>query len=154
MKPPDASQYKSLNNFVTFRRLLKEKFDFSKYDEIYYEHVNRHIGVIAAHMYGGYMAILAEACIEHAKPMLKIEVKHLKRYFADHGLATKQNMFDTCVDEGFNPYDENEADAIAMGMYVIEKVWKLEFERSDYTSTTWTGRPPIRPRPPVPRKPK
>ena len=54
-------------------------------DRIYYEEVRRHLGVDAAHAYGGFMAILTSFCEKNKIPYQGIPVGTIKKHATGKG---------------------------------------------------------------------
>ena len=84
--------------------------------EIVYETVMGHgaHNVIAGHVYGGLLATVQSFGEHNQIPYRGIGVSTIKKRFAGHGKATKGDMIAQCRALGFNPSDDNEADAIAL----------------------------------------
>lgn len=101
--------------FLKFRRWLNEiKEKFPNIEIIYFEEVRRHLGTDAAHIYGGFLAHLSAWCEEHGVPYQGIPVKTIKRFIAGNGNASKEKVIEEVKKTGFNPVDDNEADALAL----------------------------------------
>ena len=91
-------------------------------NQIYFEEVRRHIGTDAAHVYGGFMAVLTSWC-ECAKiPYEGVPVGTIKKFITGKGNANKEEVMNAIRKRGHNPLDDNEADALAL-MY-----WRLSNE--------------------------
>lgn len=82
--------------------------------QIYYEDVKRHIGTDAAHVYGGYRAILLCLAFQSDIPVTGIGVGTIKKYFTGKGNATKEMMITEAIKRGFDPQTHDEADALAI----------------------------------------
>jgi Holliday junction resolvasome RuvABC endonuclease subunit len=100
--------------FLRFRRWLDELYTSAPINEVYYEEVRRHAGTDAAHVYGGLLAVLTAWCEEHGIPYAGVPVGSIKKYAAGKGNAAKQAMIDAVQRWGYEPADDNEADAIAL----------------------------------------
>tara|TARA_B100001564_G_scaffold307817_1_gene277872 strand:+ start:266 stop:748 length:483 start_codon:yes stop_codon:yes gene_type:complete len=101
--------------YLKFKRWLTEvKQSLDVIDEIYFEEVRRHSGVDAAHAYGGFMATLTSWCEHHQIPYQGIPVGTIKKHITGKGNANKQAIINAVKALGFNPIDDNEADAIAL----------------------------------------
>lgn len=98
--------------FLKFRDWLRERLPLV--DVVYFEEVRRHLGVDAAHAYGGYLAHLTALCEELEKPYEGVGVGTIKKWFTGSGAAKKEAMIAEAVRRGFAPTDDNEADAIAI----------------------------------------
>jgi len=89
-------------------------------DAVYVEEVRRHIGTDAAQVYGGLLATLTAWCEGHAIPYQGVPVGTIKRYATGKGNADKAAMIAAVRGRGFEPADDNEADAIAILLWAIE----------------------------------
>jgi Holliday junction resolvasome RuvABC endonuclease subunit len=87
---------------------------------VYFEEVRRHAGVDAAHAYGGFMAHLTAWCEHHQIPYQGVPVGTIKRHATGKGNASKDEMIAAVRARGFDPIDDNEADALALLLWVIE----------------------------------
>lgn len=106
--------------YVRFRREFLEKFAAVK--EICFEDVCRHKGTDAAHIYGGLMATLTAFCEEKSIPYSSIGVGTIKKHWTGKGNANKATMIKTAQERGFNPIDDNEADALALLRCKLDEV--------------------------------
>ena len=89
-------------------------------DAVYFEEVRRHIGTDAAHVYGGLLATLTSWCEAHGIPYQGVPVGTIKRYATGKGNADKQAVLAAMRSRGFNPADDNEADALAILLWAME----------------------------------
>jgi hypothetical protein len=87
---------------------------------IWYEEVRRHIGTDAAHVYGGLMATLTAWAELRGVPYEGVPVGTWKRRVCGKGNARKQVIVDAMRARGFNPTDDNEADALAILLWAID----------------------------------
>ena len=87
---------------------------------IWYEEVRRHAGTDAAHVYGGLMATLTAWAELRGVPYQGVPVGTIKRHAPGSGNAGKAAMIAATRARGFNPTDDNEADAIAILLWAIE----------------------------------
>lgn len=90
-------------------------------NQIYFEEVRRHIGVDAAHAYGGFLAHLSSWCENRQIPYLGIPVGTIKKHITGKGNAGKAEIISGVKKLGFDPSDDNEADALALLDLVIKK---------------------------------
>lgn len=100
--------------YLKFRRKLDETFHEYAIDVVYYEAVRRHLGVDAAHAYGGFLGQLGALCEELEIPYEGVPVGTIKKWFTGKGNAKKHEMIAEAKKRGFAPTDDNEADAIAI----------------------------------------
>jgi hypothetical protein len=87
---------------------------------IWYEEVRRHAGTDAAHVYGGLMATLTAWAELRGVPYQGAPVGTVKKHATGSGNAGKPAMIAAAHARGFNPSDDNEADAIAILLWAIE----------------------------------
>lgn len=102
--------------FVRFRKHLDEIHATMKLTYVCFEEVRAHKGVDAAHVYGGLMAHLTEWC-ESQDPKIPYEgvpVGAIKKFATGKGNANKDAMIAAVESWGYEPKDDNEADAIAL----------------------------------------
>jgi len=80
-----------------------------------YEDVKRHAGTLAAHAYGGYLAIVQKYAHTYDIPLQAYGVGEIKKHATGKGNASKQEVFDAVVDKyGICPVDDNASDALAI----------------------------------------
>ena len=89
-------------------------------DAVYFEEVRRHIGTDAAHVFGGLLATLTAWCEGHGIPYQGVPVGTWKRHACGKGNADKQAVISVMRGRGFEPADDNEADAIAILLWALE----------------------------------
>ena len=89
-------------------------------EAIYYEEVRRHAGTDAAHVFGGLLAVLTSWGELRGVPYQGVPVGTIKKHASGKGNAPKQAMIDAARQRGFNPADDNEADAIAILLWALE----------------------------------
>ena len=89
-------------------------------DAVYFEEVRRHIGTDAAHTYGGFLAALTSWCEAKGIAYQGVPVGTIKRFATGKGNADKQAMIAAVRERGFEPGDDNEADAIAILLWVLD----------------------------------
>ena len=92
-------------------------------DLVYFEEVRRHLGVDASHAYGGFLAYLTGWCEEKNPkiPYLGIPVKVIKKHITGNGNSKKEVVIEAVKKLGFNPKDDNEADALALLHLVMDE---------------------------------
>ena len=101
--------------FLRFKRWLTEiKQSVDGIDAVYFEEVRRHAGVDAAHAYGGFLAHLTAWCEHHEIPYQGVQVGTIKKHATGKGNAGKDAMIAAARARGFDPQDDNEADALAL----------------------------------------
>ena len=87
---------------------------------IYFEEVRRHIGTDAAHLYGGFLATLTAWCEREGVAYQGVPVGTIKRFATGKGNAGKDAVLAAVRQRGFQPVDDNEADAIAILLWAME----------------------------------
>jgi len=101
--------------FLRFKRWLTDiKQCNDGIDQVVFEEVRRHVGVDAAHAYGGFMGQLTAWCEHHQIPYQGIPVGTIKKHATGKGNAGKDEMVAAARARGHAPTDDNEADAIAL----------------------------------------
>lgn len=101
--------------YLRFRRWLTElKAAAGGIAEVHFEEVRRHAGVDAAHAYGGFLATLTAWCEHHEIPYSGVPVGTIKKHATGRGNADKTAMVAAMRALGFEPADDNEADALAL----------------------------------------
>ena len=107
--------------YLRFKRWLTEiKQSCERIDAVYFEEVRRHIGVDAAHAYGGFMATLTAWCEHHQIPYQGVPVGTIKKHATGKGNASKGEMIVAIRANGHAPNDDNEADALALLHYAMD----------------------------------
>ena len=81
---------------------------------VVFEEVRRHASTDAAHVYGGFLATLTAWCEHHQIPYQGVPVGTIKKHATGWGNAGKPEMLGAMRARGFQPADDNEADALAL----------------------------------------
>jgi len=84
---------------------------------VYFEDVKQHTGTLAAHAYGGFLAMLQAWCATNQIPLYPVGVGAIKKHWTGKGNAKKDAMIDEAKRRGFAPVDDNHADALALLSY-------------------------------------
>jgi hypothetical protein len=82
--------------------------------EVYFEEMRRHLGVDAAHVYGGFLATLTAWCEGEAIPYQGVSIGTIKHHATGKGNASKKEILKVVKAKGYDPQDDNEADALAL----------------------------------------
>lgn len=107
--------------YLRFERWLNETLEITgQIHAVYFEEVRRHLGVDAAHAYGGFLASLTAWCEEQSIPYEGIPVGTIKKFITGKGNASKAMVINAIKALGYNPEDDNEADALALLHHAIE----------------------------------
>ncbi len=107
--------------FLRFKRWLTElKAVATHIDVLYFEEVRRHVGVDAAHVYGGLMATLTAWCEHHQIPYQGVPVGTIKKHATGRGNAGKDEVIAAVRAKGHPVVDDNESDALALLYWALE----------------------------------
>lgn len=108
--------------WLRFRRWLEEIADSAAdgLGEVVFEEVRRHLGTDAAHVYGGFVAEITAFCEAHGIPYRGVPVGAIKRHVTGRGNAPKGAIVNAVRGRGFVPADDNEADALALLLLVLD----------------------------------
>ncbi|MEH0008286.1 MAG: hypothetical protein V6Z82_06145 [Flavobacteriales bacterium] len=109
--------------YLKFARFLTELHETAgPFGVVYYEEVRRHLGVDAAHAYGGFLAHLTAWCEKRGIPYEGVPVGTIKKHATGRGNATKAQVLEAVRQHGYRPEDDNEADALALMLWVFENI--------------------------------
>ncbi len=100
--------------YLRFKRWLNEFLADGDINAVYFEEVRRHLGVDAAHAYGGFMAHLTAWCEKNNIPYQGVAVGTIKKHATGKGNAGKLEVIAAMRKLGHLPDDDNEADALAL----------------------------------------
>ena len=107
--------------FLRFRSWLDHLLNSSQgIGMVCFEEVRRHAGTDAAHIYGGFLAHLTAWSELNHIPYQGVPVGTIKRHATGNGNAGKDLVIAAMRAKGFNPEDDNEADALAILTWVID----------------------------------
>jgi hypothetical protein len=113
--------------YLRFARWLEEialgeksRVHFTPSDLIVFEEVRRHVGVDAAHAYGGFMSHLTSFAELYAIPYEGVPVGTIKKHATGKGNASKELMIAAMRARGYSPADDNEADALALLYWAMD----------------------------------
>lgn len=99
--------------YLRVRRYLEEVLAGGTVRAVAYEEVRRHMGVDAAHVYGGIVAMVAAVCEERSVPYSGVPVGTVKRAATTKGNADKPAMIAAALERWSHACDDdNEADAL------------------------------------------
>lgn len=105
---------KQPNKYASFKNFLSELIVARSPNRIVYEDVKRHSNTAAAHVWGGYRAVLEVTALENNIILYPLPVKTIKKIFTGDGNAGKEKVLEKCYELGYNISDHNEADAVAI----------------------------------------
>jgi hypothetical protein len=101
--------------FLRFRAWLQEVDETAGgIGAMYFEEVRSHRGVAAAHAYGGFLAHPTAWAEANMIPYRGVPVATIKRHVTGKGNADKEAVIAAVRALGFEPVDDNEADALAL----------------------------------------
>jgi Holliday junction resolvasome RuvABC endonuclease subunit len=107
--------------YLRFRSWLEELLeDAGGLAAVWFEEVRRHVGTDASHVYGGMLATLTAWAEQRTIPYQGVAVGTIKRHVTGKGNASKEAVIAAVTARGFNPTDDNEADALACLIWAIE----------------------------------
>lgn len=107
--------------FLRFKRWLSEIYSTTNdIHAVYFEEVRRHVGVDAAHVYGGLMATLTTWCEHRNIPYKGVPVGTIKKHATGKGNAGKDDVIAAMRAKGHPVTDDNEADALALLHWAID----------------------------------
>ena len=107
--------------YLRFGKWLEQTLEITGgVDAVYYEAVRRHAGTDASHVFGGLLATLTAWCEQNGIPYSGVPVGTWKRHACGKGNASKDDVIAAMRERGFEPADDNEADAIAILLWTIE----------------------------------
>ena len=108
--------------FLKFNRFLNElNENAGPISMVFFEEVRRHMGVDAAHAYGGFLAHLTAWCEQQNIAYEGVPVGTIKRHATGKGNANKTMMIESAKARGHQPADDNEADALALVYWAIDQ---------------------------------
>jgi len=103
--------------YLRFRQFVENMIMLCEPEQILFEEVRRHEGTDAAHVYGGMLAQLTAIGEEQDIPYLGIPVGTIKKAATGNGRANKEKVMAAVQDYGHEPFDDNEADALAILLF-------------------------------------
>jgi Holliday junction resolvasome RuvABC endonuclease subunit len=108
--------------WVRFRKWLLEMHEqHGPLDAVHFEEVRAHKGTAAAHIYGGFLATLTAWCEAKSVPYQGVPVGTIKRHATGKGNSNKAAMIAAMQAKGFRPTDDNDADALALLLCVMDQ---------------------------------
>lgn len=96
---------------VRFKAKVRELIDLEKIELIAYERpagMHKASIMVASEMVG----VLKDLCIEKNVDLACYSANEIKKFATGKGNANKESMIKSAIEKGFNPKDDNEADAI------------------------------------------
>ena len=107
--------------YLRFKHWLAELKNITgEINAVYFEEVRRHVGVDAAHVYGGLIATLTTWCEHHNIAYQGVPVGTIKKHATGKGNAGKAEVIAAMRALGHPVTDDNEADALAILQWAID----------------------------------
>ena len=106
--------------FLRFRRFLIDTKAGNEVGRVFYEQVRRHLSTDSAHAYGGFFAIMAAWCEGNGIRYTGVPVGTIKKHATGKGNAKKGAMVEAMRLLGYDPEDDNEADALALLHWALD----------------------------------
>lgn len=108
--------------YTKFRTLLLAAITTYKIDLVAFEEVHMHIGVDAAHCFGGLRAIMQTVCLDLKVEYQGVPVGTIKKHATGKGNAKKDQMIlaATKLYPSVNVIDDNHADALCLLNYATK----------------------------------
>jgi Holliday junction resolvasome RuvABC endonuclease subunit len=115
--------------FVRIDSYIRELHGHAPISRVFFEEVRRHMGVDAAHVYGGIVGVLTAFCERENIPYLGIPVATIKKVATGKGNADKASMLSAATKRwpDQNIEDDNQADALWIleaGLQAVEPTGK------------------------------
>lgn len=107
--------------YLRFQRWLVEMIENHGVKEVVFEEVRRHLGTDAAHVYGGLLSQLTATCELKEVAYQGHPVSSIKFFAAGKGNAGKDAVIAAVKGWGYQPQDDNEADAIALLLMAMQE---------------------------------
>ena len=107
--------------YLRFRSWLNEIASrVGEIGTVHFEEVRRHVSTDSSHIYRGFLAHLSAWCEVQKIAYQGVPVGTIKRFISGKGNADKQAVIAAVRARGFNPADDNEADALAILLWAME----------------------------------
>lgn len=107
--------------YLRFNRWLTEMIEEHGVKLVVFEEVRRHLGTDAAHVYGGLLGQLTATCEAKGVAYEGHTVQAIKKFATGKGNANKDAMMTAVKGWGYCPQDDNEADALALLLLVLQE---------------------------------
>ena len=119
-----------------YRKFQKELSDLCyrcPFSFVVYEEVHAHIGVEAAHVYGGLAAILQTFCLENDIEYKGVPVQTIKKHATGSGNAKKDDMIFSASMKfpKINIIDDNHADALHLLDYAQKVIFSSPHRQNE-----------------------
>ncbi len=109
-------------SMLRFSRWLTELHEQSgPIARVYFEEVRAHKGTAAAHTYGAFLGQLSAWCEANGVAYLGVPVATIKKNATGKGNAGKDLVIEAMRARGYQPADDNEADALAILHWAMDQ---------------------------------
>ena len=109
-------------SMLRFSRWLTELHEQSgPIARVYFEEVRAHKGTAAAHTYGAFLGQLSAWCEANGVAYLGVPVATIKKHATGKGNAGKDLVIEAMRARGYQPADDNEADALAILHWAMDQ---------------------------------
>lgn len=109
--------------FLRFRKWLNDMDDLASPNVIAYEQPH-HRGGAATEVAYGFLTVVKEVAAEKGIELMPVHSSTLKKWATGKGNAGKGEMVFEAKRRGYNPKDDNEADACLIYDYAMEELGK------------------------------
>lgn len=106
--------------FVRFGNELTTLLN-ARIDRVVFEEVRRHLGVDAAHIYGGLLAVLTAECERRSIPYEGVPVATIKKHATGKGNADKKAMVEAASAFDAMIVSDDQADALCLLDYAVKR---------------------------------
>lgn len=115
------SSNQRFKNFQDFLIKIQKESGTIGLHTVYYEEVRKHLGTDAYHIYGAFWGQVLTFCANYKLDYQGVPVGTLKKHITGKGNADKEAVIKAVRNLGFNPKDDNEADALAVLDYALKR---------------------------------
>ncbi|WP_109477680.1 polynucleotidyl transferase [Paraburkholderia sp. C35] len=105
----------------SLKREVGGEFHVAYYENVMAHGTREHPNVVAAHVYGGFLACLEVFCDINRIRLEPVSVTSVKKSWTGRGNCNKDAMVDEARRRGFKVVDDNAADSLAILHYAIAK---------------------------------
>lgn len=106
---------------MRYLKFEKWLMNLPKPTQVVFEEVRRHASTDAAHVHGGLLGVLTKWCESECIPYQGVPVGTIKKSWTGKGNSKKEAMIAEANRRGFEVFDDNAADALALLHYWIKE---------------------------------
>lgn len=122
-----GARYLRLNGW-----LKKKMVEIDHIDVIYHEQAH-HRGGAPTEIATGFITHVQTFCAEHNIELLNVHTGTLKKFATGKGNASKAEMIEAAKARGWEPADDNEADAALLLEYALDEIAINSFKRAMFS---------------------